>query len=447
MAGSLVDFDGDGDLGEGIFYEIEGLQEALYAAIQAYASDAGTPIIYDSHAYPYFFIDTNANGEVDEGEGVYPNAYKPWSPRLLKAAYNYQVSYKDPGGYAHGGKYVIQLLYDSIEDLGGDVEGFRRIDHGHFAGSEEAFRHWDEDGEVSASCAKCHSAGGLPLFLKEGVDISQEISNGFECSTCHDDLVTYTLYEVGAVEFPSGAEIDSGNPDTNMCLNCHQGRQSSVSVERATADLPADAPSESLRFLNVHYYASGATLFGTEAKGAYEFSGKEYVGRFEHVGPYSNCTDCHSTHQLEVKVEECSVCHAGTESAEDLRAIRIAEADYDGDGDTEEGVAGEIETLHEALYAAMQEYAASTTAAIVYESHTYPYFFLDTNGDGEAGADEANYGNQYNAWTPRLLRAAYNYQYVAKDPGGYAHNPKYIVQVLYDNLADLGADVTGMVRP
>ena len=200
------------------------------------------------------------------------------------------------------------------------MEGLRRIDHGHFAGSEEAFRHWDEDGEVPASCAKCHSAAGLPLFLKEGVNISQPISNGFECATCHDDLVTYTRYEVGAVEFPSGAELDSGNPDTNMCLNCHQGRESSVSVSRSIAGLPADTPSDSLRFLNVHYFAAGATLFGTEAKGAYEFEGKSYLGRNEHVSAYSNCTDCHSTHKLEVKVEECSICHAGVESAEDLHA-------------------------------------------------------------------------------------------------------------------------------
>jgi hypothetical protein len=449
MAGSLVDFDGDGDLQEGVFYEIEGLQEALYGAIQAYAADAGTAVVYDSHAYPYFFIDTNANGEVDDGEAAYPNRYNAWTPRLLKAAYNYQVSFKDPGGYAHGGKYVIQLLYDSIEDLdAGLVEGLRRIDHGHFAGSEEAFRHWDEDGEVSASCARCHSSTGLPLYLKEGVDISQPLSNGLECATCHDDLVTYTLYEVGAVEFPSGAELDAGDSKTNLCLNCHQGRQSSVGVNRSIADLPLDEPSDSLRFLNVHYFAAGATLFGTEAKGAYEFPGKEYAGKNEHVANYAGCTDCHSAHKLEVKVEECSVCHPGTESAEDLHAIRIAEEDFDGDGDTEEGIAGEIETLHEALYAAMQAYSTDVAGnTLAYESHSYPYFFNDSNGNGVADPDEAQRANAFAGWTPRLLRAAYNYQYVAKDPGAYAHNPAYIAQVLYDNLEDLGADMTGMVRP
>ena len=55
------------------------------------------------------------------------------------------------------------------------------------------------------------------------------------------------------------------------------------------------------------------------------------------------------------------------------------------------------------------------------------------------------------AWTPRLLRAAYNYQYIQKDPGVFAHNPMYAAQVLYDALEDLGeggikVDMTGLTR-
>ena len=125
------------------------MQEALYAAIQAYTTDQGAQVNYDSAAYPYWFDDAGER-------------YGNWTPRLLRAAYNYQVSQKDPGTFAHGGKYIFQLMYDSIEDLGGDVSNLHRIDHGHFAGSEEAFRHWDEDRAVPASCARCHSADGLP---------------------------------------------------------------------------------------------------------------------------------------------------------------------------------------------------------------------------------------------------------------------------------------------
>jgi hypothetical protein len=38
MQGSLVDYDGDGDMEEGIQAEIVGLQEAVFAGIQAYAA-------------------------------------------------------------------------------------------------------------------------------------------------------------------------------------------------------------------------------------------------------------------------------------------------------------------------------------------------------------------------------------------------------------------------
>jgi hypothetical protein len=42
---------------------------------------------------------------------------------LLKAAYNYQVSHKEPCGYIHNADYIKQLLIDSILDLGGTVPG------------------------------------------------------------------------------------------------------------------------------------------------------------------------------------------------------------------------------------------------------------------------------------------------------------------------------------
>ena len=144
----------------------------------------------------------------------------------------------------------------------------------------------------------------------------------------------------------------------------------------------------------------------------------------------------------------CSGCHTGVESKDDHQGIRMSTTDYDGDGDAKEGVAVEIATMADALYVSMQAYGADVAGTdIVYDSHTYPYFFIDTNGNGTADSDEAAYANQYNAWTPRLLRAAYNYQYAAKDPGGFAHNGKYIMQALYDSLEDVGADVTELTRP
>lgn len=463
MAGSMVDYDGDGDIEEGVYYEIEDMRAVLLQAMQAYASEvSGTPIGYDTASHPYFFIDTDANGTLEEGEINGDNRYNAWTARLAKAAYNYQVSLKDPGRYAHGGKYIIQLLYDSIEDLNSalsapvDMSAMHRIDDGHFAGSEEAFRHWDaEGGVVPGSCSRCHSAAGLPLYVTQGVAINQPASGGLNCATCHNDLTTFTRYEVAQVTFPSGAKLSNPEEDldSNLCLNCHQGRESTVSVNRLIGETEDDATSEGLRFLNVHYFAAGATLFGTEAKGAYEYAGQVYNGRNEHVGAFDSCTECHNTHALEVEVVECAECHENVASAADLKAIRMTsegevEIDYDGDGDVTEGLASEIETMHQALYVGMQSYSANTVGTgIIYSPFAYPYFFVDTNGDGVADPEEVNSDNRFNSWTPRLLRAAYNYQYTSKDPGAFAHNGQYIIQVLYDSLSDIGADVSTMTRP
>ena len=450
MEGSGVDYDGDGDLEEGISTEIAGLQEALYGALQAYSADvAGTGIVYDSHTYPYFFNDIDADGEVGEEEAAYANAYASWTPRLLQAAYNYQVSQKDPGGFAHGGKYIIQLLYDSIEDLKPAlVEGLHRDDHGHFAGSEEAFRHWDEDGAVEYDCSRCHSAAGLPLYLSDSAaEIAQPLANGFQCETCHGGEEWPARFAVSTVTFPSGASVTIDEEDeSGLCMSCHQGRSSKVTVDKAVAGIGANTVSGDLGFINVHYFAAGASRYGTEAQGGYEFTGKSYAGYFEHVDGFQSCTDCHDAHELEVQTATCFTCHAGAEEVSD---IRMSTVDYDGDGDAEEGIAGEVDTLRDALYVALQAYAASTSGAegIVYDSHAYPYFFTDSDGDGLPSPGEANYGNKYATFTPNLLEAAYNYQYAAKDPGGFAHNGEYIIQLLIDSIQAVGGSVSGYTRP
>jgi hypothetical protein len=149
-----------------------------------------------------------------------------------------------------------------------------------------------------------------------------------------------------------------------------------------------------------------------------------------------------------VQTVECADCHEFKE----LPDIRDEddETDWDGDGDVIEGIAAEIGTIHEALLAAIYAYAAETLEApVVYAPASYPYWYIDTNSNGEADADEINGDNRYASWTPTLLRAAYNYQYVSKDPGAFAHNSRYILQILHDSLAAIGGEeaVTGMTRP
>ncbi|MBI3957850.1 MAG: hypothetical protein HY328_03495 [Chloroflexi bacterium] len=458
MAGSMKDYDGDGDVEEGIYYELQGVSELLYGAIQTYATTVlTTAIVYDASSYPYFFADVNGNDAKDDDEG----AYFAWTPRLVKATYNYQTYQKDPGAFAHGGKYDIQLMYDSTMDLNAaladsavDMSAMSRIDAGHFAGSETAFRRWDEEGAVPGSCARCHSGNGLAMYIAEGVNISQPIANGFQCANCHNDLVEFTRYEVESVKFPSGMTVDArefiGEEDTNtnLCMTCHQGRESGLSVDRLTKGIEADATSDKLRFLNVHYFAAGATRFGADANGAYQYADKEYAGFFEHTDDAASCTDCHGAHSLQVETATCMECHEEMEDSEDIRDIRYTFGDWNGNGDDEEGIYYEVTAMQEALYQAMQDYALETVeTGIAYNPAAYPYFFTDTNGNSVADPDESVRANGFAKWTPRLLQAAYNYQYVSKDPGAFAHNGAYVLQVLYDGLEDLGADVSGMERP
>ena len=467
---SAWDYDGDGNVEEGMFYEIQGLQEALMAGIQKYAKEkAGTGIVYDAATYPYFFADADGDGAPDknaEGNNV---RYDTWTARLLKAAYNYQVSVKDPGAFAHGNKYIVQLLYDSIEDLGGDVSKFTRDDAGHFAGDTMPFRDWDERGVVPFACVKCHTAEGLPTFIKNGGTTvvsptgstmttgvsSMKPSNGFKCVTCHDEANWPNRYQVASVTFPSGKTVSLGGKDadgkfvvddSNICILCHQGRESTASMNAALRGKDADTVDKAISFKNIHYFAAGATLFGGDVQGAYQYEGKEYVGQ-NVAHPVNKCKDCHDVHALEPKVEACKGCH-GTDKVDDIRAPGDT-VDYDGDGNTTEGMEGEVATLADALFAELQKYAETKGGApIVYNSGAYPYFFADKDKDGKPDKNDQGANVNYNGnWTPRLLRAAFNYQYSQKDPGAFVHNPKYVVQFLIDSIQDLGGNVSAYTRP
>lgn len=320
----------------------------------------------------------------------------------------------------------------------------------HADSTAAAFRHWDSAGEIPGSCAVCHSTTGLAAYLASPmttpgvIDHPVPLGTTVECGACHDPAAQ----SLSDVIFPSGVTV-SATGSSNVCRVCHQGRSSADQVEAAVAGLADDEVSADLGLVNVHYSAAAATQLGGVVRGGYQYAGRSYAGPFQHVPGLDNCASCHGGHDTSVQIASCTTCHQG---ASDFEAIRTTTLDILGRGDTAAGIGVVVDELHARLGAAIAAYARDVTGApVAYADAAYPYFFNDQDGSGAAEPGEAIYPNRYQSWTPRLLRAAYNYEFVARDHGAYAHNPQYVIQLLFDSLADLATvadvDMSGLVRP
>jgi len=442
------DYDGDGDLLEGIYYEIDGLRTKLLAAIVAYSTEQGSnTICYDDAAYPYWFIDTDQSGSCEPSEANYGNRWQAWTARLLKAAYNFQVASKDPGNFAHNAKYTIQLLHDAITDLNValtidiDMANAIRNDSGHFNGASEAARHWDEDEAVSSSCSKCHGGSeGFRFYLEHGAGLAvSEPDNGLDCATCHETYgTTWSVLQVDEVTYPGGTTLSDPGQLSNVCATCHAGRTGKADIDAAIAD-------NDFRFLNVHYLPAAGIKEGTNAKVGYEYDNKSYAGEWAFHGRCVNCHDPVKTNHTFLP-EDNADCTNGCHSPTPIIDIRTQHtADYDGDSSSTEPLKDELKGYAEALLSLM-----NSQSGLCYDEHAYPYFFIDGNSSGGVcDAGEAIFPNRFLAWTPALMKAAHNVQIFRKEPGAWAHNFDYVAQLLYDSLEDIGgsAAVSGFIRP
>lgn len=316
---------------------------------------------------------------------------------------------------------------------------------GHSDAAAEAFAHWNEDGEIPAVCSVCHSGAGFRAF--HGLDGSapglpenpMPIGGVVDCETCHSPK----LSSVTEIRFPSGI-VHPVTGGEAACLTCHQGRAAGATVAKAIGTRGDDTPDPELGFVNPHYATAAATWLGGYGGAGYHYPGKEYSGRFFHARPLATCASCHEPHSLEVASATCGTCHENATP----REIRLSRQSYDGSGNLSVGIRSDILGNADRLMQLLKEYAAGVAGtAMVYDGHRHPYFFADANGDGQADQAEGK-PVAYNAWTPRLLRAAFNWKLVTADPGAYAHNPHYALELLYDSTEDLaqrlGLDVAAM---
>jgi hypothetical protein len=414
-------------------------------------------------------VDNNGNGVADDDD---TSGYTAFSARLLKAAYNYQVAKKDPCSYVHNGKYIIELLYDGIEDLNQklasptDLSAMHREDEGHFNGGSMPYRDWDSsaDYSVPSGCARCHSATGLAYYLANGTNVAEPVANGMLCTTCH--TAPPALRESPTVLFPSGVTAYLADDGSNLCMQCHQGRASTTSVN---STINANPTSKNFSFANIHYFPAAAIFLGTEVKGAYEFAGKTYAGRQpypNHAGKFNTCVECHMgsaetaetghwtmrDHNVAEPVKErCVFCHGNDISQTfkgadpekfDFEQIRPGNIpDYDEDGNTTESLKDELLGLQSVLYAQIQVYMRGIGSPVLYNPDAYPYWYKDTNGNGILDPSETTSANGAR-FDARGLRAAFNLHTMVKEPHAFIHNARYAAQILVDSIQHVGGDIS-----
>lgn len=305
---------------------------------------------------------------------------------------------------------------------------------GHSDATSTSFSYWNDAGAIPPVCSVCHSGAGFRSF--HGLDGSEPgipsapvpVGGVVDCETCHNP----GLAAITSIALPSGImhPVQGGEAS---CMTCHQGRAAGATVVRAVDGKPEDTPDPALTFINPHYATAAATLLGGYGGMGYHYPGKNYSGRFLHARPVSTCASCHEPHSLAVAEETCLTCHETGKAAD----IRISRVSHDGSGDLRKGIAGDIAVGAARLKGMIEKYAVEIAGVPVrYDGHRHPYFFADANGDGVADTVDGK-PVAYNAWTPRLLKAAYNWKFVGSDKAIHVHNPHYALELLHDSIEDL----------
>jgi hypothetical protein len=240
-----------------------------------------------------------------------------------------------------------------------------------------------------------------------------------------------------------------------------------------------DAQLSGATFQDGHDLGAAATYFGGNAAGYYEYAitwdpgvNGSTTKQYLRVGNHSSavCTSCHDAHALAIPTTfacgvGCHTPHANTGADQTMAGLRLKGLRWYMGG-TDQGVYQNYVQMKAFLYTAIQRYSlakgnvgAGTAVICFNEAAGGDRFFLGSaegHSDGTCptttpwGAAGSN-----TAYTPRLLRAVYNYRLLVQDPGAWVHNPRYVTEIMYDAIRDLNMGIlpasqinmTGWTRP
>jgi hypothetical protein len=282
--------------------------------------------------------------------------------------------------------------------------------------------------EESASCAGCHSGIGYIDRITGAATVRTNYA-AITCVTCHDPHDAsnpYQLRSPGVVTLkdtsrPGGATTITNGGPAALCMQCHMSRRDAVTYVTGTGSSrfgPHHGPQTDMFFgVNAITYGKAIPSSGhadvvpdacvtchmqpvASTNAAFlKTGGHTFTLSWDNGTPDNAADDTHL-------VGACRTCHGSS-----VTSLNFPRQDYDGNG-VIEGVQTEVKGLLNYL-------------AMMLPPIGQPTVTITTN------------------YTPKQLKAVYNYLFVLEDGSLGVHNTAYAVGLLKASIADLIDDADG----
>ena len=302
---------------------------------------------------------------------------------------------------------------------------------------------------VPTTCARCHSSRGLRRLPgrrqhrpRAGWTTRQRRESVVRCATCH----TPAAETLTAVTFPSGAKV-TGLGAEATCMTCHQGRASGADVDKVIADARSRCRRGHgrRRPMRVHQHPllpGGGHALRRPGQGRLSVRRRRSTTPASATWTASTPASAATTRtRTQARWDACATCHPGvkdlpTRATSGMMSSR--NRDYDGDGNRDRGhLPRARRAARRSCSQAIARYGVEKNGPLCYGEHASLLVQGHQRQRGHAAPRRQCRANGYKRWTPRLPKAAFNYQMASKDPGAFAHNAKYIMQLLYDSTTDV----------
>lgn len=310
-------------------------------------------------------------------------------------------------------------------------------------------------GNPAYDCNRCHTTTGFIKYITTGDaspwgSTSDKTKEMLGCNACHIDY-SFALRPANPAKGKyTGGEVTY--PDvgvSNLCLNCHVGRESGNTIKNIQRNYT------SAGFINSHYLTAGGIVFGEIG---YEYAGRDYSDPAGYKHRYIGTSDSRGNSVVAGNSGPCVGCHlanktqpgekhtfkpyivAGTSLSPTCVGCHTTNPDRTFLEVT-------WKPRYQATLLSLKYFLETNQYRKLYFNASNPYFFLDSDGDGVLSASEAVGSNVQKKWhsvggpeTDQVVTgknnmgAAFNYNLLIHDRGGVAHNRYYTRRLIYDAI-------------